>query len=876
MQTKLKELKKKFNLRDDLATRLLYSTDASIYRCVPLGVFFPRSELELIDFVNNAISMRMSILPRSAGTSLNGQAITNGIIVDMNSDSLLEINDKTALVSPGIVLDRLNNEANKRNLRFGPMPASSNRATIAGLIGNNGTGAHSIIYGMAEDHLLSARVLLPDGSVRTFKRNDLDTSDELTKKVLQLADKVKGSPCWPRTWRTSSGLNIQGIYKRNSLLSLFAGAEGELGIILEIEASLVDKPHKTQLALFCYDSLIDAMKSVPELLATNPSAVELMDETLLLLASEGQHFKLKLIDSIPPALLVVEYEDRDMSDTAKKLGAKLIIDDPLKQQEVWNTRKEGLGILLSKRGRRRPVSFIEDYSVPVDVLPQYVARLDKLLKSYGTRGAYYGHASAGCLHIRPLLDISDIDDRKIMMGILDDTVELIKEFGGSLAGEHGDGKSKKPYLERIFGTDITQAFSLIQKSFDPYGIFKNNSKTYYRADYKQKRLWVSVLDWQDGYFEDVSRCNGEATCKKSTLIMCPSYQVTGDETLSTRGRANLLNAYLAGEDVEKELDKTLSKCLACKGCSYECPSKIDMSLMKAEYCAHRPKHLRDYFYGHFNELSRLGRIVGGKVLFPSLVKRIFGIHQECSLPYVNTAGFLGKIKPRCSISECDAILFVDTHIEYYEPEIGFAAMKLFDSIGVKVYPLRKGCCGRPAFSRGLLDKTRKDLMKLRFPGKQPIIVIEPSCYSMLKNDAPRLLPEIKKLSERVISVESFLLRYKKKLETGFKNTEKQKVYYHAHCHQAASRTSNDVKDILSIVCEVIESDAGCCGMAGSFGYEKENHKLSLQIANDRFIPFLKKSGEGRIALPGRSCREMALYHGIKGCHPLEILADLFQ
>lgn len=863
------------DLRLDRATRILYATDASIYRCEPAAVFFPADEDDLVRLVRIAASEKIPVLPRGAGTSLSGQAISPGIVVDLTRWNSIRVDGarRRATVGPGAVIEEVNRAGAEHGLRLEPAPASANRATVAGFLANNGSGARSVKFGMAADRFLGARVLLPDGSIRTFRRGDLDRKDDLTGRVLEITDPVKDSPRWPKTWRNASGLDIRGMYKHQTLLPLFCGSEGSLGIILEAEVELVPRPKRTQLALFHYDTLVAAMEHVPELLKLAPSAVELMDRTLMNLAAGSERFRLNVIREIPEALLVVEFEDADGTANAMRLGAKMIVDDPGAQAEVWKTRKEGLGILMSTRSARRPLPFIEDCAVPVPALPAYVTRLDEIIRRHGTEGAYYAHASAGCLHIRPLLDLHDAADRDRMNAIMDETVTLVAELGGTLSGEHGDGRSKRPYIGRIFGEELAAAFEAIQRVFDPAGIFRPDDATELRAQVPVARRIDEIAGWKGGFALELERCNGEAACRKLEGVMCPSFQATGDELLSTRGRANLLRAWMAGESLENEIEETLKKCLGCKACASECPSQVDMSAFKAQFRHARGATMQDKFFGNFETLSRLGRVTG--VPLQGIVKAAVGIHSACRLPSPARRGFMDRIRDRChrDPDTADAILFVDTHMEYYEPGIGLAAMKIFDALGLKVTPLHLGCCGRPAFSRGLVDKARRDLGSLQIPGSCPVLVAEPSCLSMLRDDGPLLSSAFRPLSTRVRSIEEFLLEHESALAGLLKDG--RPVAYHSHCHQKAMHLESAGLRLMKLAGPVTAIDSGCCGMAGSFGYESENYDLSMKIASDRFLPALSRARQVRadVALPGRSCREQAERCGHKGTHPLILLAE---
>lgn len=814
-----------FSIRTDKATRILYATDASIYRCEPSGVFFPRDEEELTAFVKHAGKEGKTLLPRGAGTSLSGQAITSGVAIDLTAFTSLRIEGNRAIVGPGVVIDEIDRAALPLGLRFGPTPASSNRATIGGLLANNGTGARSIKFGMASDSLLSARVLFSDGSIRTFRRGDLDPADRLTREVLAAANPVKDHEKWPKTWRNASGLDIRGMYKHSSLLPLLCGSEGSLGIILEAEIALFPKAQSSRLAIFFYDDLVTAMRDVPRLLATNPSAIELMDEHLLRLAHSSKKFRMRVISSTPPALFIVEYEDT----TFRPDGAAMIIDDPADQADVWNTRKEGLGILMSTRAERRPLPFIEDCAVPVEKLPEYVTRLSEIIHRHGTEGAYYAHASAGCLHIRPLLDLRREDERVRMDSITEETVDLLAELGGTLTGEHGDGRSKTPYLERIFGREIVGAFEKIRAAFDAIGTFKPAGKTELRVERPARESWMKV---------EVDRCNGEAACRKKTGVMCPSFQVTGDEFLSTRGRANLLRAWIEGEDIEDDVAATLSKCLACKACSAECPSQVDMALLKAEFVHRRGPTLRDRFYGNYAALSEFGRRIGW-------TPRRFPKPQP------------KRIWPRVA-DPLDGYLFIDTHMEYFEQNITASALRLFEAMNLRVQPIRAGCCGRPAFSRGLLDKAKNQIEAIKIDGDHPVIVVEPSCLSRFEESGI--------MKDRIVSIESFILDRAERIR---KIARAREIIFHSHCHQKASGRSSEARRLLELAGRVKEIDAGCCGMAGSFGYEHRH--LSLAIAEDRFLPGLRHNAIR--AASGRSCREMAARGGLSARHPIEVLAD---
>lgn len=882
MTSPLDDLARKMRgaLRLDTASRILYATDASIYRSLPAAVLFPRDEEDIATAVAFAADTGIPILPRGAGTALSGQAITSGIVVDMTRFNSIEVDAESRLarVGPGAIIDAIDRAGKPHCLQYGPSPASANRATIGGLIANNGTGARSIRYGMAKDQVTSLRVLLPTGELRSFVDGDLSHADPLDRAVSEIAQSLHDSSRWPRTWRNASGLDLRGVIARHSLLPLFCGSEGSLGFILEATIRLVERPAKTTMALFYYDSLVAAVSHVPDLLKTNPSAVELMDRRIMELASGVPGLELKLLKEIPEALLIVEYDTAGAAYEARALDAHTILEDAASQAEIWKTRKEGLGILMSSRKKRKPLPFIEDCAVPVDVLPEYVSCLDEIIRNNGTEGAYYAHASAGCLHIRPLLDLRDPIDVTRMNAIMESTVDLVARLGGTLTGEHGDGRSKRPYLRRVFGDELVDAFERVQTLFDPSGIFRPDPGARLRIYQPENRSMNTTLSWESGLAGELDRCNGEAACRKLDGVMCPSYQVTGDELLSTRGRANLLRAWVAGEDVAAAIDETLAKCLGCKACASECPSQVDMASFKAEYLSHRKPTAADRFFSRYDELSRLGRALGNPA--PGIARRIAGIDPRRAIPVPARPGFMRQCRDenlvRSTVEDCDAVLFVDTHMEFYEPEIGLAAMRVFDQLGLRVFPMHTGCCGRPAFSRGMLDKARRDYRRLQLPPEKTIIVAEPSCLSMLTEDAPRIAPEAAERAEQFVGLSRFLLGHSEAIRR-LPHRERMRILHHGHCHQKAAHLAEDDVHLLSLVGDTSMIDAGCCGMAGSFGYEAANYGLSIAIAEDRFLPALRAGAKdgASISLAGRSCREQAAHAGIRGVHPVVLLEELF-
>ncbi len=667
----INELSKHFTgeIRTDLASRILYSTDASIYQMEPRGVVIPRNQEDLQAAVVLAAKYSIPILPRGAGTSLAGQAIGDALILDCSRwlDSILEIDpeSKTATVEPGVVLAKLNQAAAKYGLMYGPDPASADRATLGGIIANNGTGAHSLTYGMSADHLLSADVLMADGSSGFLgESSTLDNPliSALHSSVLTIREKYADTIMqhWPRAWRNSAGYRLNyllpwsptrpsqwdGEYPAHltpdtlNLAPLLAGSEGTLAIIRRAKINLVEKPAQTILAVLAYQSNADACDDVPRLLTHRPSAIELIPRFIIRQARSVPAYARQMgwVVGDPAALLVVEFSGDQMSalrDEARRIGDVLTIAESKEDQaRIWNVRKVGLGLLDSRPRSERPAAFIEDCAIPVEHLGDFVREVEKILSAHGTEGGIYAHASAGCLHIRPILNLKTARGVSDLRAISEAVFALTLELGGAMSSEHGDGLARAEFLERTVGPELVEAMRMLKRAADPDCLLnpgkildapKMDQNLRYGTDYAVQ-VWDSSLSFarSGGLNVAIEQCNGQGQCRKDTGVMCPSYQATRDEMHSTRGRANLIASNdsqtmgqgmraasstvhgLSSFDPDKveAAAQALDLCLACKGCKSECPSGVDMAKLKFAfqeqyYKTHR-RHLRDYVFGYFH------------------------------------------------------------------------------------------------------------------------------------------------------------------------------------------------------------------------------------------------------------------------------------
>ncbi len=844
----ISELKRHFRgeVLMDSASRILYSTDASIYQMMPLGVAVPQTQDDLICALELAAKYRIPIVPRGGGSSLAGQAVGPALVLDTSRflNKIIEIDPEaaTAIVEPGVVLARLNAAAARHGFQFGPDPASAERATMGGVIANNATGAHSILYGMSADHIISADVILSDGSLARFGEVDPNaewrTKPEVEARILEAIFNIRDNnqeeirARWPKTWRNSAGYRLNYLLPWSpatppqwgstpyppittlqpstfNLSTLLAGSEGTLAIIRSATVRLVRKPAHTILGVLSYENIAAACDDVPRLLALQPSAVELVPQMLVRLARQVPAYAAQLawVRGDPSALLVVEFsgETADgLRERARSLGADVVIAESREEQaRVWNVRKVGLGILDSGPGPKRPVAFIEDCAIPVENLGVFVRELDKILAAHGTIGAYYAHASAGTLHVRPLLDLRTGEGVKSLRSIAEATLALTLRLGGAMSSEHGDGLLRSEFLEATYGPTLVEAMRALKQAADPHNLLNPgkilatppmDSHLRYGPDYRSEG-WATSLDFsaQGGLTGAIEQCNGAGVCRKDGGVMCPSFQATGIEMFSTRGRANLMRALASARPEapsEAEVKHALDLCLACKGCKSECPSGVDIAKLKYAfleryYRSHR-RPLRDYLFAYIGAIGalvadlRLGRPLNA-VMAARLVRKIidplFGINEKRPLPRFGLSR-PQPIRPS-AVSVADSpqpdspetVLFLpDAFTRHFEPEIESAALSLLDAAGINLIEIPLLGAGRTLISKGFLPEARTHHLKLLDAihrldprGELPILGIEPSELYTLKDELRDLVPaerrpEAVAIAARAFLIDEFLIR----------------------------------------------------------------------------------------------------------------------
>jgi len=963
-------------IRIDPVTRLLYSTDASIYQIEPLGVAFPRSVDELAAVVELAARHKTPLLPRGAGSSIAGQAIGAALIVDcaryLNRIVSLDAEARTATVEPGVILNALNRAAAPYGLQFGPDPASAERATLGGCIANNASGAHSITYGMTADHILSAEVFLADGSLAVFEPLPLEVIrrrtaaaentrlDALYRAALEIrqnqGDAIRQA--WPRTWRNASGYALHYLLPWSpgqpplwaqqddrpypplaadslNLAPLLAGSEGTLAVIRRATLRLVSLPRHTILGVLAFESVAAACDAVPALLATQPASIELLPQTLIRLARgiPSVARQMSWLAGDPAALLILEFSGEDparLKAQAQALGETVIIaESPAAQKQVWNVRKMGLGILQSRPGDLRPISFIEDTAVPVERLGEFVREMDRLLAAHGTHGDYYAHASAGCLHMRPLLNLKTPQGVANLRAIAQQTAALVHRLGGTLSGEHGDGMARGEFIETIYGRQITDAFRQLKAAADPHGLLNPGKIVDPPPMDANLRHWAETLPagWQptldfsrqESVLGAIELCNGAGVCRKAEGVMCPSFQALQEEMHSTRGRANLLRALMnsqpAALDARQKIAavfEALDLCLACKGCKSECPSAVDMAKLKYEflnqYYRSHPRRWRDYLFGYINVLAPLGAPFGPLInramdnpLLRRAAERWLGLAHQRPFP---------KFSPRLRLHARSSspgrpglLLLSDTFNRYFFPRVEQAALVLLSSgYDVRLVPVLGA--GRTLISKGFLEPARRHLARLLQaisaldPHSQlPVVGLEPSEIYTLKDELLDLLPHDPRsaaLAERAFMVDEFLVRpgadgqarLAALLGQRQPAAKPAKVLLHGHCYQKARPPAADgypvgvaatAAALRSAGYEVETIDDGCCGMAGAFGYEAEHFELSMKVGELTLLPALRVAKEQdtgiMIVAPGISCRsqiEDALH--CEAFHPVELIA----
>jgi len=932
------------DVRFDSISRTAYSVDASIYEIEPVGIVIPRHKEDLCKAVQIAREYGVPIIPRGAATGITGGAIGKGLIIDLSKylDTItsIDFDAEYAVCQPGVVQDRLNEALSQKGYRLGPDTSTGNRATIGGMIGNNAAGSRSLKYGKMVDHVEGMELLLSNGDL--INLSALDESAVMTKEMLpsREGDIYKATSHiktnlrseiekrFPNIPRRTSGYNFDELIKPEALnlSKLIVGSEGTLGIVTEVKLKICRKPMITALCLIHFNDVIQAMEAIPMLLPFSPISLEMLDDKILAAAHmQGKSGKsTPFIKGMPAALFIAEFEASNQEEIDSKIGdfaffieqrkigyALTSVRNPHDMAQIWSIRKGGLGLLLSKRSYSRAIAFIEDISLPPDRLGPFMTKFLDYLRSIGKEAGIYGHVGAGCMHIRPYIDLRSEKELHLMENTMIAVADMLLEFGGSLSGEHGDGYIRSWLNKKMFGDDVYQGFCDIKNAFDPENLF-NPGKIVHAPPLLHDLRWKPEapltkiptflnFDDQGGIELAADLCNGNGLCRKSESLMCPSFQATHDELDTTRARAQALRAVINGKwNIDKfkgpEIGSVMDLCLECKGCKTECPSSVDMAKMKAEYLfQHQEKYgysLRSRLFGHIGTFYRVAAPFawlsnwvastrGAKKLLSWL-----GIAPERSLPEMARKRFsdwFGRQQQK-SASNPDAkavILFNDTYTEFNQPEIGKAAFKVLDSLGYRIIVPKWACCGKPLISKGILKSARSHAINVieklaPFAKLQiPIIGLEPSCLFAIKDDYQSLVPASMQvlasdISRLCVTFDSFIENHIQNGDLDLISTP-QNIIVHGHCHQKAAKDMQGALSALNAMpgCTASLIDAGCCGMAGSFGYETEHYAISMKIANLKLLPAIADAKpETLVVANGISCRSQITHAST--CRPLHI------
>ncbi|MYC17577.1 MAG: FAD-binding protein [Gemmatimonadales bacterium] len=919
-------------VRFDRFTRGLYSTDASIYQVEPLGVVFPESAGDVRRAVELAGEHGISVVVRGAGTSQSGQSIGRGVILDTSRglDGVLDFDPaaRRVVVEPGIVLDRLNAFLRPYGLFFPIDVATASRATLGGMAGNNSAGSRSVRYGHMVEHVRGIEAVLADGRRAEFRRDatpgaasggsgaagdglGADMRALYGREADELARRVPDVP------RHVAGYALHRLGREGAGLSdLLVGSEGTLALFTALELDLQPIPSVRALGVCRFDGTGEALAAVPAIVALEPTAVELFDATVLGLAARMPSFERVLRQlgedgSGPPRdILVVEFAGDDperVSTSLSRLEAALggvavgvtRAESPAFQACIWAMRKAGLSISMSQPAARKPLAFIEDCAIPLDRLPEWYRRLTEIIDRHATHAVWYAHASVGCLHVRPALDLRDGDDVERLRAIAVDAFALAGELGGSHSGEHGDGWIRSEFLEPMLGARLVSAFGEIKRRFDPDDRLnpgkivdppRMNDASLLRARYGlETRKLPTALDWGawGGFSPAVDMCNNNGTClKRSPGVMCPSFRATSDERHSTRGRANALRLALSGQLGEDpwtspELYEAMDLCLGCKGCRRECPTGVDMARMKVEFLhrlrAEQPLSPRDralaYLPRYAPLASRIAPLANLRNRVPALARlgeRMAGLAADRPLPRWSSQPF--SLRPRVSARENGGprvALFVDTFTRYFEPENARAAVRLLSRAGYRVEEAatagRPLCCGRTFLNAGLVEEARTELDRTvralsRFVARGvPVVGLEPSCLLTLRDELPALDsgPEAAEVADRARLLTEWLIEAAALDRLDLAPLPVRRVRVHGHCHEKAFGADGPTLEVLGGIpdLEVEAIAAGCCGMAGSFGYEAEHAEISRRVAELELLPTVRELRDDEwLVANGTSCR----------------------
>jgi FAD/FMN-containing dehydrogenase/Fe-S oxidoreductase len=907
----------------DAFSRGRYSTDASIYQVEPIGVVVPRTEEDVVAAVQIAADEGVPVLPRGGATSQSGQAVGAALVLDFTKHLAevlsVDAERRIAVVQPGLVLDQLNARLKPTGLFFPVDVSTSAMATIGGMTGNNSCGTRSLRYGNMVHNVRAIDATLADGTPARFDASGAGVPRPLADAIAAIhkREAAEIAARFPRIQRRVSGYNLDLGGDPLDLTRLLVGSEGTLAVSRRIELALHPLPRHKVLGICHFPTFRKAMESTEAIVGLRPAAVELVDRTMIELGREIPAFRVILDEFVrgePDALLFVEFAGDDREAQLAELrrlgelmgdlglpGAVVEAIEPAFQARIWEVRKAGLNIMMSMKGDGKPVSFIEDSAVPLRHLPAYTERLTALFERHGTKGTWYAHASEGCLHVRPVLNLKlELDVRK-MRAIAEEAFAVVREYGGSHSGEHGDGLVRSEFNAALFGERLVRAFGEVKRAFDPAnrlnpGKIVDASRMDERALLRFKPGYAPLplrtgLDWSEwgGFLGAVEMCNNNGTCRKRDAgVMCPSYRATLDEQHVTRGRANVLRLALTGQLGEgaltsREMHEALSLCVSCKACKRECPTGVDMARMKIEVLYQQQRahgisgrdRLIAFLPRYAPSASRIGGLLNLRNRSPALARAgewITGMSRHRSLPAWDPAPFRDATFPAPE-PVGEVALLADTFGRWFEPGTLRDAIAVLNAAGYTVHPLaapqgeRPLCCGRTFLSAGLVDEARDELRRLvraALPLAErgiPILGVEPSCLLTLRDEARAILPgaDTEAVAARAVLFEEFLAaeRAAKRLRLPLGKVRWKKALLHGHCHQKALGAFPAVETVLRLVpgLEVSTIAATCCGMGGAFGYHAEHHELSLRIGESGVLPAVRAAdGDTVVVADGTSCR----------------------
>ncbi len=929
------ELKRAVNgeVRFDPYSKAMYSTDASIYRMEPVGVVIPRDADDVAAVLEIASKNGVKVLPRGGGTSLSGQTVNHAVVMDFSKymHNVLEVNreERWVRTQPGVTIDHLNRQLKQHGLFFTPDPSTSSRANVGGAMGNNSCGSHSIIYGKTVDQVKEMDVVLSDGSpahlgqisaeILAQKQAGSGLEADIYRRIPEIAtaSAAEVEKRFPKILRRVGGYNLD-LVQDNSAINLAkvaVGSEGTLLAVTSAKLNLEPIPPYEGLAVIHFKDIAESMEATVAILESEPAAVEHIGEMIIKEARKSVGFSrtLDFLQGDPTDIIVVEMNGstpQEVEDKLDKLEQQMHrmelgyavtrLTSKADMSKVWGMRKAGLGLMMNIEGDAKPLPFVEDTAVSPEKLPEYVKRFDEIVRSNGTEAGYYGHASVGCLHIRPVVNLKTAEGADQMERIADEISDLVLEFGGAMSAEHGDGIVRGVWAEKMFGKDLVQNFRDVKQAFDPNSTM-NPGKIFdtppmkenlrYGAAYKTAPI-KTRLDFskEGGFAGAIEKCNGVGDCRKVHAgAMCPSYQGTREEEHSTRGRANSLRAAISGalpiEQLNsKRMFNVLDLCLECKSCKSECPSNVDMAKIKYEflnsyYKTHRVP-LRSRVVANVHKINSFGagpQAIIANALNRSVVGRwiselVLKMDRRRKLPAIVTKTFESWFKnhrPQTTGVRGKVVFFHDTFINFNHPEAGIGAVKLLEALGYEVALADRKCCGRPMVSKGLLDmaaanaRYNVDSLYEHVAQGAKIVGCESSCMMAVKDEYPDLLAGDEKaraVSDAVMMIEELLAET---LDDGNQQIEWDEsavkdVQLFVHCHERALVGTQAALKALSMPPGFNSSmiDAGCCGMAGSFGFEKEHYDVSMKIGEERLFPAIRSSSpDSEIAITGVSCRQ---------------------